>query len=101
MTTTETVELLIITFVVAAIVGFYLYKIIKNKWLNQILDTIKNAMVEAEERWPQGHGDEKREYVLQAIEEKCKELDIPYGLIVASVTKLIAEIVEHWNFLKK
>lgn len=101
MSTTEIVELVIITALGAAILFYWIYVAVKNHWVSQILETVKIAMIEAEERWPQGHGEEKKQYVLDAIKEKCESLQIPYSLIVSTISKIITEIVSHWNLLKK
>ena len=101
MSTLEIVELIILIVAALGLGGYYLYKAIKNKWIASLLGTIKTAMKEAEEKWPEGHGEEKKQYVLDALKEKCEELSIPYTLLVTVFEKLIASIVEHWNILKK
>ena len=100
MTTLEIIELTILIVSFITIFGVYLYKAIKNKWLGQLMDTLETAMKIAEEKYPDGHGDEKREYVLSEIKNKCEELSIPYGVMSTLLTKIIAEIVTHWNILK-
>lgn len=101
MSTLEIVELIILIVLALGLGGYYLFKAIKNKWLGSLLSTIKTAMKEAEEKYPEGHGEEKKQMVLDALKEKCEELSIPYTLLVAVFEKLIASIVEHWNILKK
>lgn len=101
MSTTEIIELVIITVLGAAILFYWIYVALKNHWLSQIIETVKQAMIEAEEKWPYGHGEEKKQYVLDAIKEKCESLQIPYSLIVTTISKIITEIVSHWNLLKK
>ena len=100
MTTLEIIEFVVICVAFVTLFGIYFYKAIKNKWLGELMNTVEQAMREAEEKWPEGHGDEKREYVLKALEEKCEELHIPYTIMTSLLTKVIAEIVKHWNILK-
>ena len=100
MTTLEIIELVILAVLAIGLAVYYGIKIVKNKWLSQLKDTIEKAMKEAEEKWPQGHGEEKKQYVLDALKAKCEELSIPYTLLVTVFGKLIATIVEHWNILK-
>lgn len=84
-----------------ALIIYYLIVIIKNKWLSQIIDTIKLAIAEAEEKWPEGHGIEKKEYVLAKVQEKCEALKIPFGLIYKLIVKVINNTVEGYNTIKK
>lgn len=100
MTTLEIVELVVLIAAFVTVFVIYLVKAIKNKWLGQLMATLETAMKEAEEKWPEGHGDEKREYVLNAMRKKCEELQIPYGVMASLLTRIIAEIVKHWNILK-
>lgn len=100
MTAFEIVELVILILGFLAVGGYCLYQAIKNKWIGQLMETIEAAMKEAEEKWPEGHGDEKREYVLAAVEKKCEELKIPYTLLTSMLTRIISQIVSHWNILK-
>ena len=101
MSTLEIIELVILIVAAVGLGGYYLFKAIKNKWIGSLLTTIKTAMKEAEEKWPEGHGEEKKEYVLDILKKKCEELSIPYTILVTIFEKLIATIVEHWNILKK
>lgn len=84
-----------------ALVVYYLVKIIKNKWVSEILDTIKLAVAEAEAKWPIGHGTEKKEYVLEKVKVKCEELKIPFDLIYKLIVKVINNIVDGYNSIKK
>lgn len=101
MTTLEIIELIVLAVAAIALGGFYIYKAIKNKWIGELMETIATAMKEAEEKWPEGHGEEKKQYVLDAIKAKCDELSIPYTLLVSVFKKLIDTIVSDWNILKK
>lgn len=84
-----------------ALLVFIFVTLIKNHWISEIMDTIKIAMHEAEEKYPEGHGPEKLQMVLDAVEAKCKDLKIPYNLLVKVITKIIKTIVENYNMIKK
>lgn len=94
------VQLIINIVLVVLFVGYYVIKAIKNKWLEKIMHTIEVAMAKAEEQYPQGHGEEKKQLVIEDVKMKCKELDIPYELIAKLISKLIDRIVKDYNLFK-
>lgn len=87
--------------ILVGFVGYILFKAIKNKWIGKLLDTLKTAMKDAEIKYPSGHGDEKKKYVLAQIEAKCKELGIPVKMIFTAISKLINTIIENYNIITK
>ena len=74
---------------------------IKNKWLSKILSTIHDAIGEAEQKFGSGHGDEKKDFVIQRVKEKCSELGIPYDILYNLVCKLIDRVVANYNVIAK
>lgn len=101
MTTLEIIQLIVIAVVVLALVIYVIVAGVKNKWFSKLAETIKVAIAEAEQKWPEGHGDEKKQYVIEAVKAKCKELGIPYEVLYKLVNKLIDTIVEHYNVISK
>lgn len=99
MTKLEIIELVIIATAAIALIIWFGFKAIKNKWLGSIIETINNAIKEAEES--KKTGKEKKEYVMQKVKEKCDELKIPYTLIFSLVSKLIDTIIKHYNIMIK
>lgn len=96
------VILLICLCVIAvALTTYIVVTIIKNHWLGEIMDTVKDAIRKAEELYPEGHGEEKLKIVLDAVEAKCKNLNIPYNLLVNVLKKIIATIIADYNIIKK
>ena len=101
MTTWEIIRLVIEVLVVVVISTYYIIKIIKNKWFSKISDCIKTAIVEAELTWPEGHGEEKKNYVIEKTKKYCEELGIPFGILYNLIIKLINTIVANYNLIKK
>lgn len=82
-------------------VCYYVTKAVKNNWVDKIKETLMKACKEAEEQWPEGHGNEKKFYVLNKVESLCDDLDIPFSVIKTAVLKLIEQIVSNYNnFIK-
>lgn len=91
------VALVLLLFVVITLVVLG----IRNRWIVKLFDTAKKACAEAEQKFGAGHGAEKKEFVLNALKEKCKELGIPYETIKNGISKLIEVIVASYNaFIK-
>ena len=84
-----------------ALLVFIVVNVIKNHWVGEIMETIKQAAYQAEKKYPEGHGPEKLQMVLDAVEAKCKDLKIPYNLLVKVITKIVKTIVENYNIIKK
>ena len=101
MTTLEVIQLVLLIVAALAFIGYVVYQVIKNKWLGQLIDTVKEAVKKAEETYPIGHGEEKLKMVLEAVKAKCEELGLPYGIIVKLITKIINTIIEHYNVIVK
>lgn len=97
---TQICLLIAIIFIVCLLI-YYLIIAIKNGWMKKLTSILNNAIKEAEEKWPQGHGDEKQAYVLNAIETACSELGIPFSLLRKMICKLINTIIEHYNIVAK
>lgn len=87
--------------ILLAFIIFFLVKAIKNKWVSKLYETLKTSMKEAEEKYPSGHGDEKKQYVLDALEKKAEELCIPWRMIFRTISNLINTIVSNYNMLAK
>ncbi len=91
---------LIILIVIAAIAIVTLLIIaIKKGWISALNDTINQAVYYAEHNIE--GSTEKKQYVMDKVEEKCLELHIPYYLIKGAIFKLIDKIVGKYNILKK
>lgn len=101
MSTLEWIQLAIIIVAIIALSVYTIVKGIKEKWISKLSDTVKESIAKAEEIYKDGHGDEKKSYVIDAIKQKCKELGIPYELLEKLVSKLIDKIVEHYNVIAK
>ena len=99
--TSSIIMLVCLCVILLAFVVYVLFKAIKNKWIGKLFDTLKTAIKEAETKYPSGHGEDKKKYVLVRIEEKCKELNIPVGMIFSAISKLINTIVENYNIITK
>lgn len=75
---------------------------IKNKWFSKIWDTIKIAIKEAEEKYPEsGSGQQKKAYVLDKVEQKCKELGIPYSFLKKLINTTIEKVIKYYNVISK
>lgn len=96
------VEWSIIGLIVLILVIYYLVKAIKNKWLQQLTQTINDAIAEAEKKFPEsGSGADKKNYVLDKITAKCSELGIPFTLVYKLVNKLIEDVIANYNVISK
>jgi len=84
-----------------ALIVYILVNVIKNHWISEIMETIKEGVHKAEEIYPEGHGEEKLKIVLDMVESKCKSLNIPFNLLVKVLTKIIKTVVENYNMVKK
>jgi len=102
MTVLEIVELCIIGVAVLATVIYCIVMGIKNKWFSQLYETIKAAIKEAETKYPDaGQGAEKKKYVLQKVENKCKELGVPYNFLKKLISIAIDNIIADYNVISK
>ena len=102
MTVLEILELSIIGVAVLAIIIYCIVMGVKNKWFSKLWETIKIAIKEAEEKYPEsGSGEKKKEYVLAKVEEKCNELGIPYLLLKKLINLAIDKVIEDYNVIKK
>ena len=102
MSTLEIIELSIIGVAVLAILIYCIVMGVKNKWFTKLFETLKVAIKEAEEKFPEaGSGDKKKAYVLSKIEEKCKELNIPYSLLKKLIIVAIDKVIEDYNIISK
>lgn len=101
MSAREIIELAVMGLTVIVTVIYIVVKGIKNKWLSKIVDTIKTSIAEAEKTFGRGEGDKKKKYVLEAVEAKCKELDIPYESLFTLINKLIDTIIDNYNVIAK
>lgn len=101
MTTLEIIQLGVITAAIVAIVIYIIIMGIKNKWIQKLTKTIELSIAEAEIKFNSGEGDKKKQYVIDAVKLKCKELEIPYDLLYKLINKLIDTIVAHYNVIEK
>lgn len=101
MTTLEIFYIVILSIIALILIIYLLIKGIKNKWINQLMDTLEYSMKEIEEKYPEGHGAEKQEYVLNALKSKCTELSIPYSWLVSVLVKIIKDIINNYNIFAK
>ena len=101
MSKLEIIELVVLLVVVVGLAVFYLIKAIKNHWFKELLTTLENAIKEAEEKFPKGHGDEKKKFVMDAIKNKCEELGIPYIALEKLINKIIDDYIKKYNLLAK
>lgn len=102
MTVLEIVELSIIVVAILATVIYCVVMGVKNKWFSQLYETIKVAIKEAEAKYPDaGQGDEKKKYVLQKVEAKCKELGVPYNFLKKLIDIAIDNIIADYNIISK
>lgn len=75
---------------------------IKNKWFSKIWDTIKIAIKEAEEKYPEsGSGEQKKAYVLEKVKTKCDELGIPYNFLKKLINLTIDKVIKYYNVISK
>lgn len=101
MSTLEIIELVALIVIAVALLVWFVAKGIKENWFKQIYDTLKQAIKEAEKKYPSGHGKEKLQYVLDEVKKKCDELKIPYMLIYKYIKKVIEQIIADYNVIKK
>lgn len=102
MTTLEIIQLSILVLAILAIAIYIIVMGIKDKWFAKLYDTLKIAIKEAEEKFPEaGSGDKKKAYVISKIEEKCNELGIPYALLKKLINIAIDKIIEDYNVVSK
>ena len=96
------IEFSVTALIVLVLTIYYFIKAIKNKWLQQLTQTIHDAIAEAEKKFPEsGSGADKKNYVLEKVITKCSELGIPFTLIYKLVNKLIEDIIANYNVISK
>ena len=93
------VELIILAVLTLAFLVWFSIKAVKNKWLSALTETIDKAIGEAEKKWSEGHGEEKKKYVLDCVEKKCEELNIQYHILCKLISKLIDTIIKNHNIV--
>lgn len=101
MSSLEIIQLVALIVIAVALIVWFVAKGIQNNWFKQLYDTLKQAIKDAEKKYPSGHGKEKLEYVLDQIKKKCDELHIPYLAIYKYIRKVIEKIIEDYNIIKK
>lgn len=99
MTKLELIELIVIGIIALVLIIYYSILAIKNGWVKKITSTLNEAIKYAEINIE--GGDAKKKYVMEKVEEKCEELDIPYVLIRKLLSKLINKIIANYNIIKK
>ena len=97
----EIIQIVALALIILGLAIYYICKAIKNKWIEKLTDTIKKAIREAETKFPEGHGQEKLELVLEAARIKCAELGIPYEMLYKLICKLVNKIIENHNIIAK
>lgn len=98
---TVIITLVCLVAILLAFILYFVVKAIKNKWVTKLYETLKISMKEAEEKYDSGHGDDKKKYVLDAMEKKAEELGIPWKMLVSTISKLINTIISNYNMLIK
>lgn len=93
------VELIVLSVITLAFIVWFFVKAVKNKWISALTKTIDKAICDAEKKWPEGHGEEKKEDVLKTVEKKCEELNIPYHILYKLISKLINTIIKDYNIV--
>ena len=101
MTMLEIIQLICLAVISLTLVIYFIIKAIKNKWVEKLTSCIEVAIAEAEKKWPEGNGDKKLKYVLNAVKDKCNKLGIPYTLLYKLIKKLVDKIIEHYNVIAK
>lgn len=99
MTKLELIELIVIAAIIVVMSIYYLVKAIKNHWLSKISDTIIQAMRTAEASGKTGP--EKKDYVLEQIQQLCVELGIPYAFIKKLIDRFIEKTIKSYNNMTK
>ena len=97
----EIIKTCLLIIIALGIIIYYIIKAIKNKWLQKLTTTIESAIVHAETKFPNGHGEEKLQFVLNTVKEKCNELGIPYSLLYKLIQKLVNTIIANYNIISK
>lgn len=101
MTKLEIIQLICLSVILISLLIIFVVNGIKNKWISKMTDCIKATIKEAEEKWPEGHGTDKMNYVLQVVQKKCYELGIPYSMIYKLIKALIEKIIDGYNTIIK
>lgn len=101
MNTINLIIIVVLALFITILITYYVIKAIKNKWVGEILDVIKTSMKDAETKYESGQGEQKKEYVLEQVQNKCSELNIPFEFIKKLVSLLINQIIEHYNIMTK
>lgn len=102
MSILEIIQLCVIAVAILTILIYIIVMGIKNKWFSKLWDTIKVSIKEAEEKYhDSGSGDKKKAYVIEKIEAKCKELNIPYALLKKLINVAIDKVIEDYNIISK
>ena len=99
MSILEIIELIVIAVIVLFLLIYYGIKAIKNHWVDELVMTINDAIKFIEKQSMKGY--EKKQYVLQRVQDKCSELNIPYVFIEKLVSRLIDRIVKDHNVFVK
>lgn len=87
---------------VLVILGYIVIKAIKNKWVSKIYAALKEAINEAEKKYPDpGTGELKKKYVMDKLVKTCDELGVPYKLLASTISKLIDSIIANYNVITK
>ena len=102
MSTFEIVRICILGIAILAVLILILIKAIKNKWFSKLWDTVKIAIKEAEEKYPEsGSGEQKKAYVLEKVKTKCDELGIPYNFLKKLINLTIDKVIKYYNVISK
>jgi hypothetical protein len=97
--TTDLIYIIVLALVAICAIVYSIVKIIKNKWISILMGTIKQAIQKAEASHKSGS--EKKEMVLADVSAKCTESGIPFQLIIKTMSKLIDQIIQYYNIVKK
>ncbi len=97
MSRIELIYTIALCVVALAVFIYYAILAIKNGWIKKITQTLNDAIRYAEKNI-QGKN-EKKEYVMKKVEEKCTELGIPYAFIYKLVSKIIDKIIANHNII--
>lgn len=81
---------------IAALVVIYLIVLaIKNGWVKKLTDTLNESLHYAEKNITGPVN--KKQYVMDKLQEKCIELSIPWFLICGFMDKFVEKIVANYN----
>ena len=97
MSKMELIYTIAIAVVVLVILIYLLVMAIKNGWIKKVIQTLNNAIKYAEKNITGNV--EKKNYVMDKVEEKCTELGIPWFLIRKPISKLIDKIIADYNVI--